>query len=115
MKRKVLILLSVAIIIYIVLLVYKSNKVKNQFDNGLQYMRNELGLELVDNNWHLDSTILWGYGNYSLLELELLSVPKWKLYLENEKLYCQYWKLNKELSKRVFYYKSIWLWKNKID
>jgi len=112
MKRKVFIFTSLAIIIYIVLSIQKRKSVETLSDNEMQLLRKELGLELFDNNWQLDSTVFCGYGNYSLIELEYL--PMWKLYFENEKLYCQYWKLNEKLSKRIFYFKSIWLWKNKI-
>ncbi|QNR23844.1 hypothetical protein [Croceimicrobium hydrocarbonivorans] len=82
----------------------------------LNGQRAEMGLQQMAGNWHLDSTELIGYGNYSISELE--DIAPWRLWLEDEKFLCEYWspkaQTNPSYYKRICYVQSRWFWKNRV-
>lgn len=105
--------------LYAILAIRMSNFYTDKYDFELNKKRKQLGLSIITDKWKLDSIEFIGYGNYSLNELENLS--EWFVKLENEKLYCQHWNsystdttLPYLKSKKIFFFKSIWFWKNKI-
>lgn len=80
--------------------------------------RTELHLLKIGNAWRLDSIVLEGRGNYSIEDRR--NISEFQLRLEDERLYCQYWSpVTSEdvhanfVEKRIYYWESFWLWKNK--
>ncbi|WP_417592731.1 hypothetical protein [Owenweeksia hongkongensis] len=80
--------------------------------------RTELHLLEIGNAWKLDSIVLEGRGNYSIEDRK--NISEFQLRLEDERLYCQYWSpVTSEdipanfVEKRIYYWESFWLWKNK--
>jgi hypothetical protein len=83
--------------------------------------RKELGLAILDNNWKLDSIEYIDQNNIYYPYSELAESKFW-YQIKNNKHYCQHWSnatkdtLNPcHKSKRIFYIRSIWLWKNKLE
>ncbi len=96
-----------------------SNYLSKRYNADLNKKRIELGLETIQEHWILDSIRFIDYGDYSMYELE--NISGWQLKFENEKLYCQYWSSDKPKNdigyhskKKTFFFKSFWLWKNKV-
>lgn len=106
-------------VLYVVSAMLFSNYISDRYDYEMNEKRVELGLMPIGNNWSLDSVEFIDYGNYSINERK--NISDWYLKFENEKLYCQHWSINPtdttlpyHKTKKIFYFQSFWLWKNKI-
>jgi hypothetical protein len=119
MKRryfKIFTLSLLIILTYTTLVYYISNSLPNRYGTEMNGKRTELGLNLIQGNWKLDSIESFEY-----IENEI-SISKFILQIKNEKLFCQHWS-NQNLDtlkpylkeKKIYYTKSFWLWKNRIE
>jgi len=111
-KFLVFIILFTFIITYFIFLQIRVRRIELLHDPKLKELRDKLDLQPFNNNWILDTTEILGLGNYTGIEKK--NISKLKLYFENEKLYCQKWIAHDNLIKKYFYFRSIWIWKNKI-
>ena len=105
--------------IYTLFAIPFSNSLPNKYGAELNDKRSELGIKPITKNWTLDSVVLKSpvRGTWNITILDTTDYR----FLEN-KWYCQYWTNQKvdttkpyHKSKRIYFTKSFWLWKNEID
>ena len=106
-------------IIYSLFAIPISNSLSNKYGAELNDKRIELGIKPITKNWTLDSVVLLSpvRGTWNVTILDTTDYR----FLEN-KWYCQYWTNQKvdttkpyHKSKKIYFTKSFWLWKNEID
>ena len=105
---------------YSLLAIPISNSLSKKYGVDLNNQRMELGIKPLTENWTLDSIVLQSPLRGGMCDIVIVDTTNYR-FLEN-KWYCQYW-TNKKVdktkpyhkSKKTYYTKSFWIWKNRID
>ena len=107
-------------LVYSILAKPISDSLSKRYGTDLNNKRIELGIKPLTENWTLDSIVLQPPLRGGMCDIVLVDTTDYR-FLEN-KWYCQYWTNQNadrtkpyHKSKKIYYTKSFWIWKNEID